>query len=103
MPCRGPDQDEITRGEMDRAVKDAVENAHVHILESEAGDLRKWLESQLNTHDGSETAKLCALVRSLGENVVIQFCAKRAWDTSEARRLLGWWERHKEIDKSEGR
>lgn len=114
MPCRGPESDMFSRSEMERKVEQAedrvrsemsspIEMAKVR-LEQDARFLRDWLETQLQLkHDNSETAKLCAAIRVVGEEQFLDFVVKRARDSEEARRLIGWWEEHKRIDKLEGR
>ena len=114
MPCRGPESDTFTRGDMEREIDGAVKRTRdemgdakyqsMKYLESHAEMLRIWLEVELDLKgDDSETARLCALIRSVGEDYFLNFLAKRVIDCPEARMLLGWWEEHKRIDVMEGR
>ena len=114
MPCRGPESDTFTRGQMEREIDGAVDRVRaeennpkhhaMRYLESHAEMLRIWLEVELDIkHDGSDTAQLCALIRSVGEEQFVNFLVKRVVDCPEARMLLGWWEEHKRIDAMEGR
>ena len=103
MGCR-PDTTILTNDELDQEVDRAIS---IHIekeREKEAGELREWLQLIL---EGPETAtseaeRLCGLIRSMGEVEFLELM-KRYIGRSEARLLLGWWERHSNFDRGEGR
>ena len=109
MPCRGPESDTFTRSEVENKIAAAVaktlaENNPALVnrrrLEAQAGPLIEWLEAQefIQT-DGSDTAKLCGMIRSMDEVDFLTYLLNNALNSPEARQLIGWWEEHKRIDE----
>ena len=113
MPCRGPEDDTFTRSELNKAIKNAENRVRAEMesklsdkkrLEYQAGTLLDWLESVAEfDHDGSDTAKLCSRIRSMDEVEFLSLLLNHAINHPEARRLIGWWEEHKQIDALERR
>lgn len=117
MPCRGPESDMFSRDEMDRRIEEAENRVRAELgdvrrlakerLEYQAVHLLSWLETEkLFESDSSNTAKLCGIIRSVGEVEFLTQVLNRAINHPEARQLIGWWEEHKhldEIDAQDGR
>ena len=110
MPCHGPGSDLFTRSEMKRRVKKKTRNAERKRLEKQARTLFPWLHmhyeewiplSKTDAGDGSQTARLCGLIRAIGEEQLFAFLAKHAVEYQAARMLFGWWEAHKIVDEAD--
>ena len=90
MPCRvDPTPSEIERSK----------------LNQEAEVLHEWLKTKLtDVYDPTldESGRLCKEINGLGEVEFTNLMVSNINET-EARVLLGWWERHKAHDKRYGR
>ena len=87
MPCRV--HPTASQTERDRLNKDAAR-------------LHKWLEDKIEVPFTDDTGRLCAVIRALGNQGVINICVENIKE-KEARELLGWWERHQDYDARYGR
>ena len=114
MACRGPDDDMVSRDEMNQRIDAAEKRVRAELgdvrrlakerLEYQAVHLLSWLEAEgLFESDGSNTAKLCGIIRSVGEVEFLTQVLNRAINHPEARQLIGWWEEHKHIDAQDDR
>lgn len=69
---------------------------------AEARELMEWLSQYLmNPPPQDDVGRLCKLIRDMGEDQLFPIL-KREFDDPMARRLAGWWEKHKDIDKLKG-
>ena len=71
-------------------------------LNSEAKRLIDWLNRKLGNTELDPTGKLCALIREMGDDKFLELMVEYI-NESEARQLIGWWEKHKEYDQKYGR
>ena len=99
MPCKTEDPKAEMLRDRENVRRGVEERTRIEEAEAEAKRLLTWLET-VNKKDN--TANLCERIRAMGDDDFIKIVSARL-DQPEARKILGWWEDHKEHDKAAGR